>query len=578
MKKTFKALLFLMIASLILPFGGQSILADAKTYDANLIENGTYDITAKALNNESDKASGAAGFINEAAKLSIKDGSVKLAITVPNIELAEIKSMKIEGKEPKIKKSDKENVMTFTLSKLNSELNADVHYLVPSMNMDHEVPFRFILEGLEDLPAKAEEPESDESEDEPDSDETTEPEKKPETDDSVISIDKGHYTINTGYLKDDSDDASSMGSYLGESAFLDVKDGKVFVTLTVNGDETVTKLQVNGKDAIEKKVDGDKRYETFEVDSLDSKIAAYAEYQAPYEGGVYEGKADFRVAFAADSVSKAKASDKPGYVKTEKPDADKDKDKDKDSNKPGNNSDKDESGNKDDGKTDKQDKVNLVPDKAYEIDYVIKHGSKDETSAADSFFKKPAHLFYKDGEKYIQLTVTSSDMIDQLKTAHGEVVIVKKNSDGSMVIQFKVSGNLSDAILLDMHITVPGMYSMKHDARLFLDESSLKEVDASQFLLVASDNGNGPTVEGVETGETVGNGEKGESGNGSKAIDDATPEKPEFGTNGDKAPAASKDGKALNPQTGDTSGILMYALLLLGSLIPLTMKLRRRFN
>src|SRR5699024_8723782 len=222
---------------------------------------------------------------------------------------------------------------------------------------------------------------------------------------------------------------------------------------------------------------GDKRYETFVLDKLPSTINAYVEYQAAFQGSTFKGKADFDISFDKESLKDAKASDKPGYEVSEpKPEPEpepKKKAPKKEEPKKG----------KNEGTPKPED--TLVPDKAYTIDYVVKHGSEDEASAADSFFKKPAYLLYKNDEKYIQLTVTNSDMIDSLSTANGDVVIVEENKDGSMVIQFKVDGDLSEAIFLDMHITVPGMYSMDHSARLFLDPSSKKEVDATEFMLVA---------------------------------------------------------------------------------------------
>src|SRR5699024_3535508 len=178
---------------------------------------------------------------------------------------------------------------------------------------------------------------------------------------------------------------------------------------------------------------------------------------------------------------------------------------------------------------------------------------------------------------------------DSLSTANGEVVIVEENKDGSMVIQFKVDGDLSEAIFLDMHITVPGMYSMDHSARLFLDPSSKKEVDATEFMLVASDNGNGPTVKGENNGQKLNKDNNNEAPNGDPKENmnkvtntdntNDTPEKPEFGSNGDNGEGSNtgNGGNAQNPQTGDTSDILLYALLLIGSLIPLAVKLKRRF-
>src|SRR5699024_2870416 len=109
------------------------------------------------------------------------------------------------------------------------------------------------------------------------------------------------------YLKEDSDENSSMGGYLDDSVFVTVEDGKYFITITIDEDETVTKLQVNGNDADESVVKDNKRYETFELENLFSSLNAYVEYQAPFNGDVFEGKADFRISLDSQSVKTAKA-------------------------------------------------------------------------------------------------------------------------------------------------------------------------------------------------------------------------------------------------------------------------------
>ena len=626
MKKRFNILLVLIIAFLTLPFGN-TVLADGKAYDD--IKDGEYDITAKALNKDTGEKSGAAGFINEGAKLSIQAGEIELTITIPDNEMAEIKGLQVEDIEPKVEEDEKAKYMTFKLDSLESELSAQVQYEVPSLEMNHDVSFKFVLEGLDELPGKEDKPEqSDEPEEEnnelendenkgkdeddksgndqsktKDADDKTgnndsksgdednksknkedkskDVNKKPKKDvDKSSKLDKGHYTINASYLKTNSDEKSAMGSYLDNSAFLSVENGKVNVTITVDEDETVTKLQIDGKNATEKKVDGDKRYETFVLEKLPSTINAYVEYQAPFQGSIFKGDADFDISFDKASLKDAKASDKPGYEVSEPKPEPKKKDPKKEKPKKG----------EKEGTPKPED--TLVPDKAYTIDYVVKHGSEDKASAADSFFKKPAYLLYKNDEKYIQLTVTNSDMIKSLSTTNGDVVIVEENKDGSMVIQFKVDGDLSDVVSLNMFVSVPDMpgmpggYDMEHNARLFLDPNSKKEVDAAKFLLVASKNDNGPNGEGH--GETLGGGdddqkpnEDPENLNKVTNTDNTndTPEKPEFGSNGDngKGSNTGNGGNTQNPQTGDTSNILLYALLLIGSFIPLGVKFKRRF-
>src|SRR5699024_4546225 len=216
----------------------------------------------------------------------------------------------------------------------------------------------------------------------------------------------------------------------------------------------------------------------------------------------------------------------------------------------------------------------LTPDKAYEIDYIVKHETEDKASAADNFFEKPGILLEKDGAYYLQVTVTSSDMIDSLETEFGPALIVEDNGD-SKVVQIRVNDDLSKVTILDMHITVPGMYSMNHSARVYLDESSMKEVDVDNYELVAGteENLNGPLVEGADPGNALD-----DDGNKDGNTNDGTPNKPDFGDNDDNGTTPGQDdGKGKNPQTGDTSGILLYTLLLIGSMIPLAAKLKRRF-
>src|SRR5699024_8478044 len=316
--------------------------------------------------------------------------------------------------------------------------------------------------------------------------------------------------------------------------------------------------------------------ETFELDQLDSIINAYVEYQAPFQGDVFEGNADFRISFDKDSVEKSKKSLKPGI------DAEQDADKDSDKNKDGDKSDEKDNGkqesdqNKDNKKGTKQEKKSdqLVPDKAYEINYTIMHEDGNKPSISDEFFKKPAKLFEKDGKIYLQMTIMNGDMISELSNKYGNAVVVEKSDDGSIVVQLRVNDDLSD-MLLDMHVKVlavaipciPG-YDENHAAILVFDKDSMKEIDVGNSKLVASDNENGPTVKGTENGDQLGS--KGED-------NDKTPKKPDFGSNDDNGTTGTNGNKAQNPKTGDTSGILLYTLLLLGSALPLVAKLRRRF-
>ncbi|MCZ2258574.1 NEAT domain-containing protein [Sporosarcina sp. G11-34] len=771
-----KWILPIVMALFTLPFFSGAVFAEEKV----VYVDGEYPITAKAINADTGGKSGAAGFLEEDATLNIVDGKATLTITVLHNEMAEISGLQIEGVQPEVKKGEAEKYLTFKLATLKKELNAQVQYVVPMAGIDHDVPLKFVLEGIDKIPVVVEEPiKPEEKPTEPTKPEEkpaeptkpTKPEGKP-TDPKdpeetptkpekpsvpkAIDLTDGFYTIKGSFLHLEEEKASSMARYLGSSMFLEVVNGKVELTVTVSEDETVTLLKVDGKNAVKSKVDGKKRYDTYELDSLATVLNGYAEYQAPMGNGkIHYGKADFRISLADESIVKTEASAKPGYekeaevevpAKPEKPaqpekpskpeqpivtDGDKDKGKDKNKNsaqtpdkaykinyvsesgsvnrqfnnpavllykdgekyiqmtgtggqyiesltingtevtwgkknadgtftfefkvegslsdvlkfgmrintgfnimqhddiglsfdestqkaanikdytlltvindpkeegkvppKPEKPSKGEELVNKekpaDKGKNKPKTpakKDQLVPDKAYKIGFVIKHETEDKPSAADSFFKGPAILLYKNGEKYIQVTVTNSQFIDSLTTKHGDMVLVKDNGDGSMVVQFKVDGKISDVIDLNMIITVPGVYEgAKHIARLFLDESSMKEIDASDYLLAASSNGNGPSAEGEPDKDIPLPGAKenppktnnNDTNNNKNTKNDPTIEKPKFGSNGTNKSIIETviAGKEKNPQTGDTTNILLYVLLLIGSAIPLAVMAKRRF-
>jgi len=583
MKKGLNILLILIITFFTLPFGGNTVFADSK--DINDIKDGTYDITLKAINKDTGEPSGAAGFINEQALLSVENGEAELKITIPNNDMAEIKGLQIEGLEPQVKEDKDAKHMIYKLTTLNSSLDAQVQYEVPSLGMDHDIGFKFTLEGLDNLPVKdndekdesdnkAEEDEEvdgeEEAEDDSHSDETEEPEK--DVDNSVIPLDNGSYTIDVSYLKVEEDSESAMASYLDSSVSLEVKDGKVYTTFLINDNEAVTKLQVNGNNAVDQVKEGNQREETFEFNQLDSILDAYVEYQAPYQGSTFKGNADFRVSFDADSLVKVEDPSKPDSNTDKKPDKDSDKTDKKPT--PNQNDDVDKT-NKNGSEKGSAEKSNqLIPDKAYQIDYTIMHEDGNKPSVSDEFFEKPALLLEKDGKKYLQMKINNGDMIKKLSNKYGNVVLVEENEDGSIVVQLQVNNDLSD-MELDLHVVVPAGaipgfpgYDEAHKAILVFDKDSMEEIEVGDHVLAASNNDNGPTVE-EESGKQLGSNKKDNN--------DQTPKKPKFGMNDSNGEAGSSGEKSSNPKTGDTSGMLLYAFLLLGSVIPLGVKFKRRF-
>src|SRR5699024_2619360 len=112
-----------------------------------------YDIIIKALHADKDEPSAAADYINEQAKISIKDGKYILTITVPKDDQFSIYGMQIDG-TTKTKEEDENNIyFIFELEELNEMLDAHTQYEVPAFNLDHDVDFRIqIVEGLDKIP------------------------------------------------------------------------------------------------------------------------------------------------------------------------------------------------------------------------------------------------------------------------------------------------------------------------------------------------------------------------------------------------------------------------------------------
>src|SRR5690625_5399661 len=74
-------------------------------------------------------------------------------------------------------------------------------------------------------------------------------------------------------------------------------------------------------------------------------------------------------------------------------------------------------------------------------------------------------------------------MVEKLSSQYGDAVIVKRNKDGSIVVQLRVNDDLSDT-LLAMKINVPGLYNADHEAILVFDKKSKNEIPVGDHQLM----------------------------------------------------------------------------------------------
>lgn len=174
-----------------------------------------------------------------------------------------------------------------------------------------------------------------------------------------------------------------------------------------------------------------------------------------------------------------------------------------------------------------------IADGSYQINYEMKEAGSDSTSIADGYFSKPATLTVENGAQYIQLTVTSADMVKSLSAPSGPVTVISDSGD-TRTVKFRVDGDLSQPVNMSMHVVVPeealpGGYDMTHTARAVFNVSGLPTAGA----------GESATTESATSGDSADNG-------------------------------VAETGEAVeNPPTGDSSNIVLYTLLLAGSGIAL---------
>jgi len=140
-----------------------------------------------------------------------------------------------------------------------------------------------------------------------------------------------------------------------------------------------------------------------------------------------------------------------------------------------------------------------ISDGTYEIDYEMKERSSDNTSIADGYFTKPAYLMVEDGTQYIQLTVTGTDMIKSLGVPSGSVYIINEDDENDeKIVRFIVEEDLSEPLMMDMHVVVPDLYDTEHQARAVFDVDSIEEVDPDDIENWPSDLESFATYDGTQ--------------------------------------------------------------------------------
>src|SRR5699024_10341403 len=263
------------------------------------------------------------------------------------------------------------------------------------------------------------------------------------TEDELIKNADKSYEVN--YKSD-----LSLDGYFDNPATLIHKDGKKYIQMTGQMGQFIESLTINGTEVTMGEISKDGTYVMqFEIDGSLSDILDFGMVIDTGIPGMDVMKHNAKLSFEKISDSEKE----PG----------------KDPN-PNPNPNSNPKPNPKPYKVDEDDA--LIPDKAYKIDFEIKKEDGITPSISNEYFKKPAYLFEKNGKKYVHLKITVGDLIKDLNNKYGKAVLVKRNKDGSIVLQLRVDDNLSD-MKLNMHVIVPegaipGFpgYDENHDAIL----------------------------------------------------------------------------------------------------------------
>ncbi len=142
----------------------------------------------------------------------------------------------------------------------------------------------------------------------------------------------------------------------------------------------------------------------------------------------------------------------------------------------------------------------------YVIEYEMLQADNDSVSIANDYFEKPATLTVDDGDQYIQFAVNRSEWVQVLAASNGDSfvdvdVISEDPENDQRIIAFKVDGDISQPVLMQMHIVIKDMepaYDHKYTVRLNFDVETMQETDAPAVVVASSkstaDKGTGNNV------------------------------------------------------------------------------------
>ncbi|URJ59602.3 NEAT domain-containing protein [Paenibacillus polymyxa] len=275
---------------------------DKKSVEAekgkNNLADGEYTANFRVLANGTDKDSLAAPFVQNLAKLIVKNGKIQAHVTVTDNQALKLFQTDFEGRyaNPTIMGSDTKgdtHTIAFEVPDLDKKLSVYTQVYLPEkyiLNEKFGGQIQFDHASLKGegvhaaTTANATEPTAASTDK---AAETTTPvaEIKPVVEQPVQMASEKQYTINYNVFKDKTSEASVMDGYLDKPATLIEKGDKRYIQITLKNSSWMPALQVeqNGtlKDVEVISTSGDTRVVQFEVGDLSQKISAYTHVIVP---------------------------------------------------------------------------------------------------------------------------------------------------------------------------------------------------------------------------------------------------------------------------------------------------------
>ncbi|WP_139364832.1 NEAT domain-containing protein [Sutcliffiella halmapala] len=447
-KKWPKALTILSIWMILLSTFLPSIAA---ANENSSLANGEYTIGFTVLKDGTEDKSVMDDYTEKPAKLFVENEKLFVELTLKNSDWIKTFQTKQNGAfvDATVVSEDTaadKRVVRFPVEDLSGKLDAYTHVVIPMLNYDskYTVQFKFHPESLTEV--NVEEPIEEPTEPE----EPVNPEEPTEPEAPVLG--DGTYTIGLNALHATEDKASSMQSYLGNPATLEVKAGKTYVLLPIvekpGNFITDIRLQDNGEFHSGEVISEDEaaltRVVKYEVSNIASVINAEVDMYVPAAN--YRNTQKFRIAFDVESIT-AVEEEPTEPTEPETP-------------------------------------VLELEDGLYTIELNALHATEDKASSMQGYLGNPATLEVKDGKTNVSLTIKekAGQFITDLRLKNnGEFesgeVISEDEATLTRVVKYQVSDIVS-VINAEVDMYVPAAnYRNTQKFRIAFDIESITAVE-----------------------------------------------------------------------------------------------------